>query len=149
MPQVNNSPRPNVFPAEVANFGKAMYPFFVSVPRKVNPGHPGWIFFEFEQITANYHETSNFVEAIKTTNKSRVSFIDLYLIFPTNFRIVFLPHTNTLILLEPYCGTITQPGLPVITCARFGGQDFPTGKNFSFNQCHTKSFAFFLEKVIL
>ena len=29
---------------------------------------------------------------------------------------VFLPHTNTVILLEPYCGTITEPGhgLPVI-----------------------------------
>ena len=26
---------------------------------------------------------------------------------------VFLPHTNTVILLEPYCGTITEPGLPV------------------------------------
>ena len=56
--QVNNSPRPNVFPAGVANFGKAMYQFCVSVPRKVNPGHPGWIFSEFEQITANCHETS-------------------------------------------------------------------------------------------
>ena len=32
-------------------------------------------------------------------------FIDLYLVFPTNFRIVFLPYTNTVILLEPYCGT--------------------------------------------
>ena len=39
--QVNNSPRPNVFLAEVANFGEAMYQFCVSVPRKVNPGHPG------------------------------------------------------------------------------------------------------------
>ena len=27
------------------------------------------------------------------------------------------------------------------------GQDFATGKNFSFNQCHTKSFAFFLGKL--
>ena len=27
---------------------------------------------------------------------------------------VFLPHTNTVILLEPYRGTITEPGLPVI-----------------------------------
>ena len=27
---------------------------------------------------------------------------------------VFLPHTNTVILLEPYCGTITEPGLPVL-----------------------------------
>ena len=30
-----------------------------------------------------------------------------------NFRMIFLPHTNTVILLEPYCGTITEPGLPV------------------------------------
>ena len=28
---------------------------------------------------------------------------------------IFLPHTNAVILLEPYCGTITEPGLPVIT----------------------------------
>ena len=41
---------------------------------------------------------------------SIVSFIDLYLVFPTNFRIVFLPHTNNVILMEPYCGTITEPG---------------------------------------
>ena len=35
----------------------------------------------------------------------------------------------------------------LITCARLRGQDFATAKNFSFNQCHTKSFAFFfLEK---
>ena len=57
----------------------------------------------------------NFVGAIRTTtNDCRVSFIDFYLVFPTNFRIVFLPHTNTVILLEPYCGTITEPGLPVV-----------------------------------
>ena len=41
---------------------------------------------EFEQITANYHETS----------------------------MVFLPYTDTVILLEPYCGTFTEPGLPVV-----------------------------------
>ena len=29
---------------------------------------------------------------------------------------IFLPHTNTVILLEPYCGTITEPGLPVGDC---------------------------------
>ena len=42
----------------------------------------------------------------KTTN-SRVSFIDLYmyLVFPKNFKIVFLPNTNKVILLGPYCGT--------------------------------------------
>ena len=43
-----------------------------------------------------------------------LSFIDLYLVFPWNFRMVFLPNTNTVILLEPYCGTIKEPGLPVI-----------------------------------
>ena len=48
-----------------------------------------------------------------TTINGRVSFIDLYLVFPRNFRIVFLPHTNNVILLEWYCGTITEPGLPV------------------------------------
>ena len=38
-----------------------------------------------------------------------------YCNFIWNFSMVFLPHTNTLILLEPYCGTITEPGhgLPV------------------------------------
>ena len=49
-----------------------------------------------------------------TTTNCRVSFIDLYLVFPANVRIVFLPHTNTVILLEPYCGTLTEPGLPVL-----------------------------------
>ena len=43
----------------------------------------------------------------------RVSFIDLYLVFPRNFRMVFLPHTNAVILLERYCGTMIEPGLPV------------------------------------
>ena len=30
-----------------------------------------------------------------------------------------------------------------ITRVSFHEQDFATGENFSFNQCHTKSFAFF------
>ena len=33
--------------------------------------------------------------------------------------------------------------IELIKHARLRGQDFATGKNFSFNQCHTKSFAFF------
>ena len=58
--------------------------------------------------------SQNFIGATRTTTIDyRVSFIDLYLVFPTNFRIVFLPHTNNVILLEPYSGTITEPGLPV------------------------------------
>ena len=65
-----------------------------------------------EWIWTNYCKLSrNFVGA--TTINCRVSFIDLYLVFPRNFRMVFLPNTNTVILLEPYCGTITDPGLPV------------------------------------
>ena len=31
---------------------------------------------------------------------------------------IFLPHTNTVILLEPYCGTITEPGSPVVVYCR-------------------------------
>ena len=44
---------------------------------------------------------------------SQSKFHLLSLVFPSNFRIVFLPHTNTVNLLESYCGTITEPGLPV------------------------------------
>ena len=56
----------------------------------------------------------NFVGALRTTTTNcRASFIDLYVVFPRNFRILFLPHTNTVILLEPYCGSITEPALPV------------------------------------
>ena len=43
------------------------------------------------RIWANYHETRT------TTGNCRVSFIDFYLVIPTNFRIVFLPYTNTVI----------------------------------------------------
>ena len=74
-----------------------------------------------EWIWTNYCKLSrNFVGAIRTaTIDCRVSFVDLYVVFPINFRIVFLPHTNTVILLELYCGTITEPGLPVIFPTQF------------------------------
>ena len=74
-----------------------------------------------EWIWTNYCKLSpNFVGAIRTgTINCRVGFIDLYLVFPRNFRIVFLPHTNTVILLELYCGTITEPELPVIFPTQF------------------------------
>ena len=60
----------------------------------------------------NFNKLSrNFVEAIRTTTSNcRVNFINLYSAFAINFSIVFLPHTNTVILLEPYSGTITEPG---------------------------------------
>ena len=61
----------------------------------------------------------DFVGALRTTTTNcRVSLIDLYLVFRRNFRIVLLPHTNTVIFLERYCGTITEPGLPVIISRR-------------------------------
>ena len=41
-----------------------------------------------------------------------ISFIDFYSVFS-----VFV--TNTVILLEPCCGTITEPGLPVIRLENF------------------------------
>ena len=59
--------------------------------------------------------SQNFVGALRTTTTNcRVSFVGLYLVFPRNFRIVLLPHTNTVILLDWYCGTISKPGLPVV-----------------------------------
>ena len=69
-----------------------------------------------EWIWTNFFKLSwNFVGAIRrTTTNCRVSFIHLYLVFPRNFGMIFLPLTNTVILLEPNCGTITEPGLPVV-----------------------------------
>ena len=73
------------------------------------------IIIEKEWIWTNCCKLSrNFVGAIRTTTiNCRVSFIDLYSVFPRNFRMILLPHTNTVILLEPYCGNITEPRLPV------------------------------------
>ena len=49
----------------------------------------------------NFNKLSrNFVGALRTTTTNcKVSFIDLYLVFSRNFRIVFLLHPNTVILL--------------------------------------------------
>ena len=82
---------------------------------------PCTLLLYIEWIWTNYCKLSrNVVGAIRTTTiKCRVNFIDLYSVFPRNFRMVFLPHTNSVILLEPYCGTITKPGLPVVTHGRF------------------------------
>ena len=69
-----------------------------------------------------------FVGVLRTTTTNcRVSFIDLYLVFLRNFGIVFLPHTNTVILLELYLGTITEPGLPVVLPAIKGRYVFFIG----------------------
>ena len=64
--------------------------------------------------------------------------IDLYLILiRTNFRIVFLPYTNTVILLERYCGTITEPGLPVLLGSKSQDFFFFFFRKFAFNFCHS------------
>ena len=60
------------------------------------------------KLTSLQHERQQQLTA------DRVSFIDLYRVFRRNFRMVVFPHTNTVILLEPYCGTITEPTLPVV-----------------------------------
>ena len=60
----------------------------------------------------------NFVGALRTTTTNcRVSFIDLKLVFPTNFRVVFLSHANTVISLEPYWG-------PLVTLRRIDFRPF-------------------------
>ena len=48
---------------------------------------------------------------------------------------------------NPYFRKHLSAKQELITHVRLRGQDFATGKNFSFKQCHTKSFAFFLEKL--
>ena len=75
-------------------------------------GGGGGLFLEFygvlllyiEWILTNYCKLSrNYAGAIRTTTiNCRASFIDLYLVFPRNFRIVFLPHTTTVI----FTGTV-------------------------------------------
>ena len=50
---------------------------------------------------------------------------------------------------SPYFGKHLFAKQELITRPRLRGRDFATGKNFSFNQCHTKSFAFFLGKFFL
>ena len=47
---------------------------------------------------------------------------------------------------SPYFGKHLFAKQELIMRARLRGQDFATGKNFSFNQCHTKSFAFFFSR---
>ena len=58
-------------------------------------------------LKSTLHVRVNLTKLTTTTN-CRVSFIDLYLVFLENLRIEFFPHTNTVILLEPYRSTITE-----------------------------------------
>ena len=67
----------------------------------------------------------------------RVSFIDLYLVFSRNVRIVFLTYTNTVVLLEPCVGTIKEPGLAVLRTHALVGtlsgvSTFDFSHNFAF-----------------
>ena len=68
---------------------------------------------EFEQIITKIRLS------IKTTTANcRVSFIDLYLVFPTNFRIVFLFLTNTAILLERWLWYYHKAWVTTVTCVQ-------------------------------
>ena len=60
----------------------------------------------------------------------------------------FFAQADILSEKSPYFGKHVFAKQELITRARLRGQDFATGKNFSFNQCHTKSFAFCFGKVI-
>ena len=68
---------------------------------------------EFEQIITKIRLS------IKTTTANcRVSFIDLYLVFPTNFRIVFLSLTNTAILLERWLWYYHKAWVTTVSCVQ-------------------------------
>ena len=79
-------------------------------------------FFEIRTSTVNKHARpveKDSSRHMKTSMKLAAEvllqskFHLLSLVFSSNFRIIFLPHTNTVNLLESYCVTITEPGLPV------------------------------------
>ena len=77
----------------------------------------------------------NFVWALKTTTTNcRLSFTDFYSAFPTNVRIVFLPHTNTVILLDSHCCSIPEPGLPVMSVKR----ESTVQLRFNVSTCHLR-----------
>ena len=55
----------------------------------------------------------------------------------------FFAYVDILSEKNPYFAKHLFAKQELITRSRLRGQDFATDKNFSFNQCHTKSFAFF------
>ena len=57
--------------------------------------------------------------------------------------IFFFAQADILSEKNPYFGKHLFAKQELIARARLRGQDFGTGKNFSFNQCYTKSSAFF------
>ena len=82
----------------------------------------------------------NFVGVIRTTTTNcRVCFIDFYLVFPTNFWIVFLPHTNTVILLKRVLWYYHRAW---VTCGetRTACQDKHRNSNKSFRNMNLASF---------
>ena len=98
---------------------------------------PGLICWFLYLMLSYFYDPRMFVYRWSSNFGEKFVFIDLYLIFPTNFRIIFLPYTNTVILLEPYCGTITETGLPVLLGSK--SQDFCLlgVRKFAFNFCHS------------
>ena len=91
---------------------------------------PGQMASRVSYLVYYYCMQSDFRSLRTRTTNCRVSFIDLYLVFPRNCWIAFLPHTNTVILLEPYCGTITEPGLPVVGLSRLSSAAFGVWSKF-------------------
>ena len=70
----------------------------------------------------------NFVWALKTTTTNcRLSFIDFYSVFPTNVTVFVWGKNTILILLDSHCGSITEPGLPVVSTVQL---------RFNLSTCH-------------
>ena len=81
-----------------------------SVPRALRArGSPAIIIVY--RVNLNKLSRSFVVTLRTTTTNHRVSFIDLYSLFSRNFRIVFLPHTNT-VILPP--GVVGIPHMKVV-----------------------------------
>ena len=59
----------------------------------------------------------------------------------------FFAYADILSEENPYFAKHLFAKQELITRARLRGQDFATGNNFSFNQSHTKSFAFFPREI--
>ena len=71
--------------------------------------------------------------------------LDKFTLFTHSFVAVsiFFAYADILIEKHPYFGKHLFTKQELITRARLRVQDFATGKNFSFNQCHNKEFCVF------
>ena len=94
-----------------------------------------WLWRQDVLLFARYSRKHGFEKVLEFKTQQ------VYFIYP------FLRRLKVCQYFFAYSGKHLFAKQELIMRARLRGQDFATGKNFSFNQCHTKSFAFFLEAV--